>query len=400
MTSSKCEFDLGAEFENVPVDEIENIDETAAIGVSLQDKRAQNDETQHGILLRGVHPKSHGCLKAEFTINNDIEEKYRVGLFSHPGKVHEAWIRFSNASVLREDDLKANDKGERQNGSRGMAIKVMDVDGKMLSQDDGRNNQDFLMINTPMFAFANVRDYLRLERILARDPLGADPKAYFIPAVLAQLGEPKEGEPAEVTGKRKFLRDIVTKDPLLNSLSNEDLKGTFASAKIAALISSKVVRNPIQVQYFGAAPFLFGSGQAMKFSVAPCVSTEQSPFEKITPDNPSKDYLHEALAQSVNCGEDICFNFMIQTRSINTDNLNIEDATTTWPGEETGYINVATITIKVPQTPQATDELEHCEKLAFNPWHSLVDHQPLGGINRLRRKVYFNSAQHRQARGY
>lgn len=400
MTSSKCTLDLGAAFETVPEDEADNIDETAEIGVSLQDKRALGDKTQLGKLLRGVHPKSHGCLKAEFTIRDDIEEQYRVGLFASPGKIYKTWIRFSNASVLREDDLKANDKGERQNGSRGMAIKVMDVDGEMLSQDDGRNNQDFLMINTPMFAFANVRDYLRLERILARDTLGADPKAYFIPAVLAQLGEPKEGEPAEITGKRNFLRDIVTKDPLLNNLSNEDLKGTFASAKVAALISSKVVRNPLQVQYFGAAPFLFGAGQAMKFSVAPCVSTEQPPFEEITPDNPSKDYLREALAQSVNCGEDICFNFMIQTRSVDTDNLNIEDTTTTWPGEETGYTNVATIIIKVPQTPQANDELEHCEKLAFNPWHSLIDHQPLGGINRLRRKVYFKSAQHRQAQGY
>ena len=47
-----------------------------------------------------------------------------------------------------------------------MAIKVLDVEGEMLSEDEGRANQDFLMINTPEFAFANVRDYLRLNRIM------------------------------------------------------------------------------------------------------------------------------------------------------------------------------------------------------------------------------------------
>jgi len=400
MISSTDEPDLGAPFETIPADETGNIDETATLGASLQDKRAGRDESQDGKVLRGVHAKSHGCVKAKFTIRDDIEKCYRVGLFAHPGKVHDAWIRFSNAAVLREDDLKANDQGIRQNGSRGMAIKVMDVDGEMLVKDDGRCNQDFLMINTPAFAFANVRDYLRLQRILARDALGADPKAYFFPAVLAQLGEPKDGEPAEITGKRQFLRNIVAADPLLSDLSNEELQGTIASAKVAALITAKAVRNPMQIQYFGAAPFLFGPDRVMKFSVAPVLATEQLPFEDITSDAPSKDYLHEALARTMSCSVDICFNFMIQTRKTDGDNLNIENATTLWPGEDNGYVTVATITIEAPQEVHAPHELEHCEKLAFNPWHSLAAHQPLGGINRLRRKVYVDSAQHRKAQGY
>ncbi len=108
-------------------------------------------------------------MKADFTVAEDLAEDLRVGLFATPGRTYEAWIRYSNAAVLREDDLKAGDPAkpdERKNGSRGMAIKVLDVDGEMLSEDDGRANQDFLMINTPEFAFANVRDYLRLNRIL------------------------------------------------------------------------------------------------------------------------------------------------------------------------------------------------------------------------------------------
>ena len=121
------------------------------------------------MLLRGVHPKSHGCVRAKFTVDDDLDESHRVGLFATPGKTFEAWIRYSNAAVLREDDLKAADPTKpdaRSNGSRGMAVKVLDVGGEMLSEDQGRANQDFLMINTPEFAFANVRDYLRLNRVL------------------------------------------------------------------------------------------------------------------------------------------------------------------------------------------------------------------------------------------
>lgn len=400
MKPSDDNSDFDTSFETVPADESGDIEKISEIGVRLQDKRAAQDASQEGRILRGVHAKSHGCVHAEFTILKDMDPQYQVGLFAHPGKRHKAWIRFSNASVLREDDLKANDEGERQNGSRGMAIKVIDVDGEMLSQDDGRNNQDFLMINTPMFAFANVRDYLRLERILDRDPLGADPKAYFIPAVLKSLGPPEAGEEVEKTGKRQFLTDIVSKDPLLNSLSAIDLMGTIASAKVAAEISAKTVRDPLKVQYFGAAPFLFGPGQIMKFSAVPTVIVEQKPFEHITTDNPSANYLRDSLGETMSGKGVIEYDFMIQTRCAKDDGLNVEDATTTWSDEAAGYIPVAKISIRAPQTPDDVAELDHCEKLAFNPWHSLAAHKPLGGINRLRRQVYFGSARHRGANGY
>lgn len=43
--------------------------------------------------------------------------------------------------------------------------------------------------------------------------------------------------------------------------------------------------------------------------------------------------------------------------------------------------------------------VEACEEMAFTPWHALTAHQPLGGINRLRRQVYLGSAIHRGADG-
>jgi catalase len=384
-------------FEKPPKGETQQIDKTAKLTTKLQDMRKAS---QDGKLLRGVHPKSHGCVRAQFVVRSDIQAKYRVGLFAQPGKVHGAWIRFSNASVLREHDLK-----DGKNGSRGMAIKVMDVEGDMLIKDNGRSNQDFLMINTPEFAFANVRDYHRLTRVLIADKAGASPDQFFVPFKLFKLGilgstgelkPPADNEPEEVTKLRKIFKH----SDVFKRFSPKDLAGTLQSIQIVGKIQTIPVRNPLQVQYFGAAPFLFGKDRAMKFSAAPCKGTNQAAFVEITADNPPKDYLRDALSQTMKGEQNVCYDFKIQVRSADAKELNIENATTTWPDEDTSYINVAKISIAAQQAPHTDEAREHCEKLAFSPWHSLADHQPIGGINRLRLKVYSGSAKHRGAGGY
>ena len=379
--------------ENIPAGEAKEIGNLATLTVNLQDKRAKS---QDGKLLRGVHAKSHGCVKADFVVRGDIKPKHQVGLFAHPGKVHEAWIRFSNAAVLVEHDLK-----DGQNGSRGMAIKVMDVDGDMLSKDNDRNNQDFLMINTPEFAFANVRDYHRLNKVLIADGAGASPKLFFLPLKLdglrllepsGKLKPPAGNEPANV----KQLRQVFEHSGLFKDFSAADFAGTQQSIQVVGKIQAIAVSNPLREQYFGAAPFLFGKHQVMKFSVAPCVAIANADL----PDNPPTNYLREALSQTMKAEQNVCYDFKIKVAKADATDLNIENATITWPDELAEYVSVAKISIAAQQAPFSDEAIEHCEKLAFSPWHSLVAHKPIGGINRLRRKIYSNSAEHRGAGGY
>ena len=96
---NKTKKNSGAEaFENIPTGESAQIAKIAQLTPELQDKRSVLPE-QKGIVLRGVYPKSHGCVSAEFVINQDICKEYQVGLFAHPGRRYRAQIRFSNASV-------------------------------------------------------------------------------------------------------------------------------------------------------------------------------------------------------------------------------------------------------------------------------------------------------------
>ncbi len=80
-------------FENNPdpEEETRQIEEVATLTEELLEMRYCPSHR----ILRGVHPKSHGCVKAVFEVNADIAENLRVGLFAVPGKKFDAWIRFS-----------------------------------------------------------------------------------------------------------------------------------------------------------------------------------------------------------------------------------------------------------------------------------------------------------------
>jgi len=370
--------------------EAEQIAETADLTVKLLHKRYPLKEEQLKFLsehypssirtLRGVHPKSHGCVKATFTINADIAPEFQVGLFAEAGKQFDAIIRFSNAAALVGSDI---DKGKH--GSRGMAIKVLDVGGEVLIDDNGAHNQDFLMINQPMFAFANTEDYLRLDRVL--DQQGDKADGFFAPLQLSLNPKLTEEEKRQILAYMEA--ENIEEDDILR------IKRSFGIIQeIQAPTKTSPVTNPLDAQYFSAAPFLFGADRVMKFSANPCAITQPTEIPNPPPDN----YLRDVLTDTMRSGDEVIeFDFMVQIRhesdSFGVDNEDIENASSEWKDE---FHKVAKITIPRPQPEvDTTEHLAHCEKLAFTPWHSLVEHQPIGSINRLRKSVYQASADHR-----
>jgi len=358
-------------FETVPAEETDQIKETSELTVKLLEKRYVEENKK---VLRGVHPKSHGCVKAVLEINADIDKDLQVGLFREPSKKHDAIIRFSNASSLVKPDI--DDNGDH--GSRGMAIKVFDVDGDILLDDNGQQNQDFLMINQPVFAFANTPDYLRLNRILYNE--NDDPSSFFAPLKLKDPRTPEQQ-------KQQILQYIKQE-----KLSEADIKRIFDTFKIVQQIKAESVANPLQVQYFSAAPFLFGSDKIMKFSAKP----RNLQGKDNMPENPSDNYLQEALEETLKGDEEIIFDFMVQVREPEESNLEIENSSALWSEDDFPFSPVATLTISAPQAEtQSSENKNHCENLAFTPWHSLKAHQPIGSINRLRQSVYQASAEFR-----
>jgi hypothetical protein len=362
------------ELEQIPADEEANIKEIARLTIAQLERRYGGNSQ----ILRGVHAKGHGCVRAVFKVNDNLPERLRYGVFADPGRSYDAVIRFSNAAVAVTDDtpLDPHDptKKLRVHGSRGMAVKLMNVTGTPLLTTDEPLTQDFLMINQPVFAFANIEDYLALSQVLEKTD---DPIAFF--ARTKDVDE--HGAPTEKAKRALKTLGIVQR---IQSLTFEATQPATTGA------FQDPPASPLDNQYFGAAPFLFGPDHVMKVSarpVAPVVG------EKLDVTDP--DYLGKALRKRLSAPDarDVVFTFQVQVRTadeiaghIATD---IEDATVAW--EKCPFEDVATITI----SPQELLDVSGCENLSFSPWHGLTDHRPLGGINRLRRPVYEASSHKR-----
>jgi hypothetical protein len=72
----------------------------------------------------------------------------------------------------------------------------------------------------------------------------------------------------------------------------------------------------------------------------------------------------------------------------------VEDASVIWDEDDAPYQKVARLTISQQDFSSAA-ALQNCERQRFNPWQSLEEHRPLGGINRVRRAVYSEAGEFR-----
>jgi hypothetical protein len=329
-------------------------------------------------ILRGVHPKDHGCVTAAFKVRDDLPEDLRVGVFAKPGREYQTYIRFSNADVRDRDDsppVQANSPVVKH-GSRGMAIKLLGVEGTPLVEAVGPLTQDFLMVNHPVFAFANVEDYNVLSEILLKD--NDEPGRFF---------------------KERVVWDTATGKPSTDQplpMNKRALRTMQIAARIQSLTKPPAFQDPPaspeENSYYSAAPYLLGPDKVMKFRVKPV-----APASGAKPDAKDRDYLRHALCKRLKDQKagPVVFEFQVQIRSkaqlagkLDTE---IENACTEWDDK---FKSVATVTIPL-QEFDTEEQRKHCESLTFTPWHGIREHQPLGGINRLKLEVYKASTNFR-----
>jgi hypothetical protein len=359
--------------ESPPAGEDAQIDRTTEVMGALLSRRYQGKPR----FLRGVHPKDHGCVEATFTVSQDLPREHQVGVFRRPGQSFRSAIRFSNASALVTADcmpatgpdgkpvIGPDGQPVRTHGSRGMAIKLYDVTGSRLMPGDGERTQDFLMINQPFFAFANVEDYLALNEIILKN--NESPNEFFL-----RMRSPDQ----KVAARAKTTFGII-----------QGIQSGSSSAPFQAPPMS-----PFDNTYFGAAPFGFGQGRAMRFAAKPVNPMAGPVGAAVNDENYLRDSLRKRMAEAA--GKDICFDFQVQVRDASQlTNLedDIEDACKAWPDP---FVTVARITIPAQDVADPARQ-EFCETLFYTPWHGLDEHRPLGGINRMRRDVYTKSAQMR-----
>ncbi|GEM_PF-398891 len=342
------ELQLGQEY--IPANESELISTIR----DISEQRVKR--SQKWPVPRDQHPKQHGCVWAEFIVEDNLPENIRVGVFKEP-KTYKAWIRFS--SRQEQDDSKGD--------AQAMAIKLLGVKGEKILEKDAET-QDFIMVNHPVFLVKNVQDYVELFN--KEEALTAGTGCPF----------------------KSFLTGFspIPINYFFPSLNPSTWRLHQASTILSQLWKKlfKKPTTPLEVQYWSMTPYRLGletgeqPWQAIKFFVKP------SPKNKLGRSvNRSKNYLREAMAQYLG-NQEAYFDFYIQ---LQTDpyKMPIEDPTIEWKGAQ--EYKVATIRIPA-QVFDSPEQMEFGENLSYSPWHCLPEHRPLGGINRTRKEVYQHTA--------
>ena len=321
QADSKARPELGKEYP-LP-DEAAHIKEISDLFTGLSERKYPPGVRP---MRRDAHTKAHGCVKADFTVPAQVPERARLGLFKEPSS-HQAWIRFSNAFSSIEADGKID--------VRGMAIKVMGVEGeKLLESEKLEKTQDFLLINTNVFFSPNTAEYV------------------------------------------KFSREYVKNESTLGYIL---WPTRWRQAGILYRAGRTEMTNPLTSRFWSSVPYKLGAA-AVHYSAKPCAGVVPPGKTGSSP-----DFLREAMAATLRNGE-ACFEFMVQFQ-MDPVKMPVEDPSVEWEESASPFITVATL--KIPkQEFDSERQMAYCEALSFTPWHSLPEHQPIGGVNRIRKAVY------------
>ena len=324
-------------------------------GLGIAEERIQPNEEEHlqaiitqftaqmkrlwnpGHFERGGNTKTHGIVRAEFIVRDDLPENMRRGIYAEP-RTYRAWVRFSGPGpyITRDiDDV----------GFMSISVKLMGVPGPKLL-DDEQETLDMFGVSTPTFVTPDTKANANLQYWSYRN--------------------------ASVFHFASF--------------RNSHFLDSFMQ-----LLWTKTQTSPLEGDYFSCVPYLLGEGQAMQYSF-------RAKFESKTrvprlPLRPPDNYLRDAMVATL-AERDAEFDVLLQ---LQTDpfKMPIENNAVLWPTKLSPRVPAAVLRIP-QQTFDSPEQLAFARKLTYNPWHTIAEHRPLGNQSRARKRMYYELSRLRQ----
>lgn len=313
----------------------------------VQDTTAK--DYKHGV--RAVHAKAHGLARGTLTVRDDLPTELAQGLFARGGRF-EAILRISTQPGDILDDS--------VNSPRGLALKVLGVEGDRLPGSEGDATQDFILVNGPVFGAPDTKKFLGSLTMLAK----TTDKMEGVKKALSAVLQPIEAG----------LTAIGMPSPNL-----EQLGGAAPT-------------HPLGETYWSQTAFRYGDHVA-KFALFPVSEGLTSLTGTTVHTSGRPDAIRETMNEEL-VEHGGTWELRVQLCR-DAEKQPIEDPTVEWKEADSPFVAAATLEVppQIAYTPGATEKTE--DALAFNIWHGLADHQPLGNINRARRETYQRSAKFR-----
>ena len=317
--------------------------------------RTMADRYRHA--YRPVHAKSHGILVGTLEVATGLLEPLAQGLFAQASS-YPVVMRFStNPGDLLADSVSS---------PRGLAVKVLGVAGDTVPNHAGQTTQDFVCVDQDAFS--------------APDPAGFLKQIQLFDKTL----EVPEGAKHAVSLAARATNAVIG----VVGLHSATLEGIGAPAV-----------HILGESFTTVAPMRYGAYVA-KIGFAP-----------------ASDNLRALTGKSVDLGDDynalggLIKKFFRNETAVwevkaqlalapagKEDKFPIEDASVSWPAEQSPWQTVARITVAPQDTYSDARQRFVDEQLSFTPWHALAAHRPLGGIMRSRLKAYEEASKYRAQR--
>ena len=283
---------------------------------------------------RGGNTKTHGIIRADFIVHNNLPENLRRGIYAEP-RTYRAWVRFAGPGPYVTPDID-------DVGFMSMSIKLMGVPGAKL-MDEEKFTQDMFGVSTPTFVTPDVNANAQLQI----ESLKNAQIFYFL------------------NFQRSHVLDLI-------------MQGLWI----------KTQSSPFEAPYFSCVPYLLGEGQAMQYSMWP-KTKKRTPIPRL-PLRPPDDYLRDAMVSALAEG-DIEFDIRLQLQT-DPHRMPIENNAVLWPVKLSPRVSVATL--RIPrQKFNSPAQIDFAKRLSYNPWHCVAEHRPLGNQSRARHRIYLLLSQ-------
>jgi 6,7-dimethyl-8-ribityllumazine synthase len=307
-----------------------------------------------GHAMRSVHAKSHGVLKATLDVPGDLPAPLRQGLFSQAGR-YDAVIRLSTTpGDLLHDSVST---------PRGLALKILGVEGQRLPGEEATTSQDFLTVNDKQFNAPSAKAFLKNLKLLA----ATTDKAEWLKELASKL----------LRGAEKVVESVGGKSSTLVSLGGHPETHILGE------------------NFFAQLPLRYGVYVA-KIAIVPRSPGLTALKGKELDLNTYPDGLRGAVNAYFRDNQAV-WDVQVQLCT-DAGEMSIEDSAAVWDERASPFITVATLT--APRQIAWDDERSGIDEdgLSFRPWNCLAAHRPLGSIMRMRKLAYARSAAFRSER--
>jgi hypothetical protein len=303
---------------------------------------------------RGVHAKSHGLLRGEMHVVPNLPPHLAQGVFARC-RTFPLVMRMSTVPGDILDDAVST--------PRGVALKVIGVEGARLPSSESDVTQDFVMVNGPAFSTPTAHKFEQNLKLVA----ATTDKAPGLKKVLS----------AVFRGAEKVSEALGHESSTLLALGGHP------------------ETHPLGDTYYSQTPYLFGDSM-VKFALVPVsralLALKKAPVDLKAKPNGLRDAVMSHFAATGGDWE-LRVQFCTDLKT-----MPIEDASKVWPEEASPFITVARVRVD-PQTAWSEERSKAVDdQMSFSPWHGLAVHRPLGSVNRVRKVVYETAARFRAER--